>query len=61
MLDLMHMPETAESQEQPLMTDESRLPDGLYDLCALAFGTTRDDGRQHLMAAAYAKPGKVIS
>lgn len=57
----MHMPETAESQEQPLMTDESRLPDGLYDLCVLAFGTTRDDCRQHLMAAAYAKPGKVIS
>lgn len=48
--DLLH---TLATGDRPLVTN-------LYDLCALAFGTTRDEAKQRLTAAAYGKPGKTL-
>lgn len=34
---------------------------GLYDLCAQAFGTTREDAKKRITGASYGKRGKTIS
>jgi len=35
--------------------------DGMYELCALAFGTTRDDAKKRIQGAVYGKRGKPIT
>lgn len=44
-----------------LTTGERPPPEGLYDLCAQAFGTTRADAKKRITAACYGKRGKAIS
>ena len=55
------MLEVAEDLLHILTTGERRPPKGLYELCATAFGTTRDDAKERLIGAMYGKHGKVIS
>lgn len=40
--------------ERPLITN-------FYDLCAAAFGTTREDAKKRVIAAAYGKRGEPLS
>jgi hypothetical protein len=47
----------AEDLLHTLTTGERPPPEGLYDLCALAFGTTREDAKRRLLGAAYGKKG----
>jgi hypothetical protein len=54
------MLEAAEDLLQTLTTGERPPPKGLYELCATAFGTTRDDAKKRLLGAMYGKPGKAI-
>lgn len=51
----------AEDLLHTLMTGERVPPEGLYDLCAMAFGTTRDDAKERLIAAMYGKRGAPAS
>jgi hypothetical protein len=55
------MLEAAEDLLSTLTTGERPPPRGLYDLCAQAFGTTRDDAKKRLLAAMYGKRGKAVS
>ncbi len=49
--------DAAEDLLHALTYGERALPRDLYDLCALAFSTTRDDAKERLLAALYgAKP-----
>ncbi|HSX22401.1 MAG TPA: hypothetical protein VLE97_06450 [Gaiellaceae bacterium] len=48
---------SAEDLLETLTTGERPPPRGLYDLCAQAFGTTRDDAKKRLMAAMYGAKG----
>jgi len=50
----------AEDLLQTLTTGERPPPKGLYELCALAFGTTREDAKRRLTGAAYGRPGKAL-
>lgn len=47
------MLESAEDLLHTLTTGERPPPKGLYELCAKAFGTTREDAKERLCAAAY--------
>jgi hypothetical protein len=62
--------------EREVLTDVMRILDGrppdlkyglppdprdLYDLCASAFGTTREDAKTRITAASYGKRGKAVS
>ena len=42
---------------ETMWTGERPLIIGLYDLCARAFGTTREDAKERLHGAAYGKQG----
>jgi len=53
------MLEAAEDLLHTLTTGERPPPKGLYELCALAFGTTRQDAKKRLLGAAYGKHGSV--
>jgi hypothetical protein len=44
-----------------LTTGERPPPAGLYEWCALAFGTTREDAKERLTGATYGKRGKATS
>jgi hypothetical protein len=50
----------AEDLLETLTTGERPPIKGLYELCALAFGTTRTDAKKRLTGAAYGKPGKAV-
>jgi hypothetical protein len=54
------MMDAAEDLFTTLTTGERPLIKNLYDLCAQAFGTTREDAKRRLVAAAYGKPGKAL-
>ena len=47
----------AEDLLHTLTTGERPPPEGLYELCATAFGTTREDAKRRLLGAAYGKNG----
>jgi len=47
------MLESAEDLLHTLTTGERPPPKGLYELCAKAFGTTREDAKERMVAAAY--------
>jgi hypothetical protein len=49
------MLDAAEDLLHTLTTGERLLPKDLYDLCAQAFGTTRDDAKKRILAAIYGK------
>lgn len=51
----------AEELLHTLTTGERPPPEGLYELCALAFGTTRADAKKRLIGATYGKRGKAVS
>lgn len=51
----------AEDLLQTLTTGERPPLKGLYDLCARAFGTTREDAKERLVGAMYGKRGKKVS
>ena len=51
----------AEELLHTLTTGERPPLKGLYEWCALAFGTTRDDAKKRLVGAAYGKRGKATS
>jgi hypothetical protein len=55
------MLDAAEDLLHTLTTGERPLLLNLYDVCARAFGTTREDAKRRLMAAMYGKPGEAIS
>ena len=55
------MLDSAEDLLHTLTTGERPPPKGLYDLCAHAFGTTREDAKKRLIGAIYGKRGKVSS
>ncbi len=55
------MLDAAEDLLETLTTGERPPPRGLYELCAQAFGTTREDAKKRLLAAIYSKRGKAIS
>ena len=55
------MLEAAEDLLQTLMTRERPPPKGLYELCATAFGTTRDDAKERLLGAMYGKRREATS
>ena len=55
------MLDSAEDLLATLTTGERPPPDGLYELCALAFGTTREDAKARLTGASYGKRGKATS
>lgn len=50
----------AEDLLHTLTTGERPPPEGLYELCAAAFGTTREDAKRRLLGAAYGKRGTAI-
>jgi len=52
------MIEAAEDLLHTLTSGERALPRDLYDACALAFGTTRDDAKRRITAAMYGKKGE---
>ena len=51
----------AEDLLHTLISGERVPPEGLYDLCATAFGTTRDDAKERLIGAMYGKRGASTS
>ena len=51
----------AEDLLHTLMTGQRVPPAGLYELCATAFGTTRDDAKERLLGAMYGKHGEPTS
>lgn len=53
------MLEAAEDLLHTLTCGERALPKDLYDACARAFGTTRDDAKERLLAALYGKSKEV--
>lgn len=57
----LEMRAAAEDLLHTLTTGERPPPEGLYDLCATAFGTTREDAKARLTGAAYGKRGRVTS
>lgn len=52
------MLDAAEDLLHTLVTRERTLPKDLYDACARAFDTTRDDAKERLLAALYGKVPK---
>ena len=52
------MIDAAEDLLHTMTTGERTLPKGLYDLCATAFGTTREDAKKRVLGAIYGKHGK---
>jgi hypothetical protein len=54
------MMDAAEDLFTTLTTGERPLIKNLYDLCARAFGTTREDAKHRIIAASYGKPGKAL-
>lgn len=57
----LKMRAAAEDLLHTLTTGERPPPKGLYDLCAIAFGTTHEDAKERLTGAAYGKRGKAPS
>ena len=57
----LEMLDAAEDLIHTLTTGERQLPKGLYELCAQAFGTTREDAKKRLLTAIYGKRGKATS
>lgn len=55
------MLDAAEDLLNTLTTGERPPPKGLYELCATAFGTTREDAKKRLVGASYGKRGKATS
>lgn len=55
------MLDAAEDLVHTLTTGERPPLKGLYELCALAFGTTREDAKKRMLAAIYGKRGKAVS
>ena len=55
------MLESAEDLLHTLTTGERPPPKGFYELCATAFGTTRDDAKECLLRAMYSKSGEATS
>ncbi len=53
------MLDAAEDLLSTLTTGDRQLPKGLYDACAQAFGTTREDAKKRLLGAAYGQKGSV--
>lgn len=53
------MQAVAEDLLHTLTTGERPPLQGLYELCALAFGTTREDAKKRLLGAAYGQKGSV--
>lgn len=51
----------AEDLLHALTTGDRPPPEGLYELCALAFGTTREDAKKRIQGAIYGKRGKPIT
>lgn len=51
------MLDAAESLHHTLLTGERPPLKGLYEMCGLAFGTTREEAKKRLMGAAYGKSG----
>ena len=49
------MLEAAEDLIHTLSSDERTLPNGLYDVIAIAFATTREDAKARLLRALYSK------
>ena len=47
--------DAAEDLRHTIETGEHALPKDLYDTCARAFGTSRDDAKKRLLAAIYGK------
>ena len=47
------MLDAAEDLAETLTTGERPPPKGLYDVCAKAFNTSRDDAKERIVAAAY--------
>ena len=52
------MLDSAEDLLHTVATGERSLPAGLYDLCASAFGTDREDAKKRLLGAMYGKRGE---
>lgn len=57
----LDMLDAAEELLHTLTTGKRPPPKGLYELCAIAFGTTRQDAKKRLMGAIFGKPGKPVS
>lgn len=55
------MLDAAEDLLHTLTTGERQLPKGLYEACARAFDTTREDAKKRLLGAFYGKRGKTPS
>jgi hypothetical protein len=55
------MLDAAEDLVHTITTGERPVIEGLYDLCALAFSTTREDAKERMLAAIYGKRGKAPS
>ena len=53
------MIDSAEDLVHTLTTGERPPIKGLYDLCATAFGTTRENAKKRLIGAIYGKKGSV--
>lgn len=49
------MLDTAEDLPHALTTGDRAPPKGLYELCALAFGTTHEDAKERLLGTVYGK------
>ena len=52
------MLDAAEDLIDTLTTGERPPPKGLYDLCATAFGTTREDAKKRVLGALYGQRGR---
>lgn len=52
------MLDAAEDLLHALTTGDRPPPKGLYEACALAFGTTREDAKKRLIGAIYGKRRK---
>ena len=55
------MLDVAEDLLHTLTTGERPPLKGFYELCALAFGTTREDAKKRLLGASYGKRGEPTS
>lgn len=55
------MLDAAEDLLHTLMTGEREPPRGLYELCATAFGTTREDAKKRILAAMFSKKSAPVS
>jgi hypothetical protein len=55
------MLDSAEDLVHTITIGERPVLEGLYDLCALAFSTTREDAKERMLAAIYGKRGKAPS